>query len=428
MLELRNCWLADGRKNVVIRIASGKIQSIGSEDGWPCFMDLEGLMVLPGLIDVHVHDRTPDTNESEDWESLPRAAAWGGVTAICKMPNTKPSLSTAERLDESFQEIGVSSLPCKVWFGATPTNQKEIALVAHDPRVAGVKMYMGSSTGDLLVDQPDDQQRIFEVCSLLGAIVAVHAEDEALLLENRRLLGRQPLLSDHCLLRNTVVEVEAVKRALRLAKETDCKLHLLHISTPEAVELARDAKDAGVRVTVGVCPHHLVLNDQYLRRTDAGHYKMNPPLRTEEQRRRLTEYVFRPDFVDIIESDHAPHPCKERGEYDMVPSGVPGIATILPIMLKLVQQQPDYPWALNHMVKLCSTNPAKLAGFASKGRVVEGADADLIAIDPFARDFLGGEATVYKCGWTPYEGLVAGRLPKLVIAGGKVVNATMAIE
>lgn len=420
MLELRNCTLVDGRRNMTIRSKNGSISSIGSVSGWPDFIDVHGLTIIPGLIDVHVHDRTPDTNTSEDWQHLPLAAAYGGVTFVCKMPNTTPAICTAELLDLSCRQSGTQLLPHKVWFGATPDNRREIELIAQDTRVAGVKMYMGSSTGDLLVHQKKDQLHIFELCARLGLTVVVHAEDEEMLRQNQQLLERQPLLTDHCLIRSTEVETSAVQHGLWLAKVTGCRVHFAHISTPESIQLIRDVRDEGVYATVGVCPHHLVLNSSFMERPHGGLYKMNPPLRSVGQMQLLEKYVWRSGFVDVIESDHAPHSWERKTNGTNIPSGVPGIATILPLMLGGVQQQEDQAGALAHMVELCCVNPARLAGLTKKGQVVEGFDADLVAIDVAGTTTLGAEAKIYKCGWTPFDGMLAGSLPLLVISGGRI--------
>jgi len=147
---------------------------------------------------------------------------------------------------------------------------------------------------------------------------------------------------------------------------------------------------------------------------------MNPPLRSERQMKLLTEYVWRPKFVDVIESDHAPHSWERKTHGTNIPSGVPGIATILPLMLGQLQQQEDFQGALAHLVNLCCTNPARLAGLSKKGQVRVGFDADLVAIDVAGKTTLGAEAKVYKCDWTPFEGMSAGALPQLVISGGKI--------
>ncbi len=297
--ELRNCQLANGDTNVTISFIDGKIVAVGQDELYVPFVDVDGRRVMPGIIDVHVHDRFPFSKEyimslsqipanvlecmSETWEHLSAAALEGGVTSVCKMPNTAVPITSPEILEKSEEAIGEQPISHRVWFGATPDNLHEIEEATKHPAVCGVKMYMGSSTGNLLVSKRSDQQRIFETCAELGVLCAIHAEDEQLMQENRRLLHGEPLISDHCRVRDTVVETSAVRQALELARVTGCTIHLCHISTPESVKLARDAKDRGVRVTVGVCPHHIWLDKENLRKEDGGLYKMNPPLRTSQQ-------------------------------------------------------------------------------------------------------------------------------------------------
>lgn len=420
LIELRNCSLADGRKNMAIRIKDGVISEISNDTGWENFLNVNGLMVMPGVIDVHVHDRTPGDPMSETWDSLTKSALHGGVTYVAKMPNTNPPIIHAEHVDEDQALVGRRIVPHSIWFGATNDNQREIELVAEDPRICGVKMYMGSSTGNLLVNEEADQRRIFTTCAAHNLTLAVHPEDEELMLRNKALLGRQPLISDHCWVRSTPVEVSAVRRALRLAKDTGCKLHLCHVSAPESVELAFDGKASGVTVTVGVCPHHLFLDDERLHGDNGGFFKMNPPLRSVKQMWRLGELTARVGYVDVIESDHAPHTskAKKKQEYSQCPSGVPGVETLLPLMLHFAH---EHNCSYQHIIDLVSTNPASLLRLPRKGKIEVGYDADLVALDPAKGFMIKKQNMASRCGWTPYHGMDAVGEPRFVIVNGNIV-------
>ncbi|MEX1997277.1 MAG: dihydroorotase family protein [Candidatus Andersenbacteria bacterium] len=420
MLEVRNAKLPDGKVKT-IRIRSGKIFEITDETGWEPHYNVHKLTVLPGYINLHVHDRTPGTGEDENWSSLVAAGLAGGMTYLCKMPNTNPSISTAEMLEESCRLVGTPVIPYSVWFGATPHNRREIELVAQDPRVCGVKMYMGSSTGDLLITEEKTQRQVFELCAALKLHLAVHAEDEAMMRQNRQQLGNQPLLTDHCIIRSTPVAVSATRRAVQFARETRCTLHVCHVSTPEEVEVIDEGRSAGASITCEVCPHHVILDSKELERPQgAGFYKMNPPLRSLPQKRQLRDYLCRPGMVDVVADDHAPHSrvSKKFTDYDRVPSGVPGVQTTVPLMLSLVHQG---RLSLPNLVNLLATNPARILGLQNKGAIAVGYDADLIFLDPRTPQLITDEAMHYQCGWTPFAGLEGYGVPQLVMIAGKIV-------
>lgn len=437
--ELRGCWLANGDL-VTISFVDGRIMAVGNDSIYTPSVDVGGRRVMPGIIDVHVHDRFPFKREfitslsqipasvlecvSETWEHFSAAALEGGVTSVCKMPNTDVSITSLEILAKSEDAIGEQPISHRVWFGATPENLHEIEKAAQHPTVCGVKMYMGSTTGNLLITDRRDQQRVLELCAELRLRCAIHAEDEQLMQANRGLLHGEPLMSDHCRIRDTAVETSAVRQALDLARVTGCDIHLCHISAPESVELARDAKDHGVRVTVGVCPHHIWLDEKNLRQENGGFYKMNPPLRTSQQMYLLRQYVRRPDYVDVLESDHAPHlaALKIREEYDRVPSGVSGVQTLLPLALKLLNNQRNSPSLvpLTRIQELLCEKPAEIAGLPTKGKIAVGYDADLVVLSD-EEEVITNQSMKSKANWTPFAGMKAPASPVMVIVGGKVM-------
>jgi dihydroorotase len=419
MLKIRNVQLPDD-KRVDIIIDGSKIKSVGevipSEEG----IDGTGLIVIPGVIDPHVHFRIPGGGHKEDWETGSAAALRGGVTTVFDMPNTWPSLTTRKRLEEKREIVSATSkIQARFWFGATKNNLDEIVAVSHEPDIIGVKVFMGSSTGDLLITEENDLRRIFSICAENNLVVGVHAEDEKRMRARRLALGPEPLVKNHYLIRDTLVEIFAVKAALSIAKETGCLLYLCHISTPESLKLALDAKEADLPVFIEVTPLHITLEKSKLQGDNGGYFKMNPPLRTAEQVARLGEFVCN-GFVDTIGSDHAPHTRaeKQKEKYDEIPSGVPGVETLLPIMFNLVVEG---KLTLERLVSLTSAKAAKIFGLNSKGKIEPGYDADLVLIDPNQTITIRNEDMASKCGWTPYDGMMVKGIPKITIIGGKIM-------
>jgi len=419
MLKIKNVQLPDGKRADII-IEGSKIKSVGevtpSEEG----IDGAGLIVIPGVIDPHVHFRIPGGAHKEDWETGSRAALKGGVTTVFDMPNTWPPLTTWERLEEKREIISATSkIQARFWFGATNNNLDEIVAVSHEPDIIGVKVFMGSSTGDLLITEEKDLKRIFSICAENNLVVGVHSEDEILMRTKRSSLKRNPQISDHNWLRDTEVEVSAVRSVISLARETGCRLYLCHLSTPEAVEIALRAKESGYPVFIEVTPHHITLDESQLQRNNGRYFKTNPPLRTPKQVVRLREYVCR-GYVDTIGSDHAPHTReeKQKEKYDDIPSGVPGVETLLPIIFNLVAEG---KLTLESLVNLTSANAVKIFGLSLKGKIEPGYDADLVLIDPNQTITIHNSDMASKCGWTPYDGMTVKGIPKITIIGGTVV-------
>ncbi len=418
-MKIRNVQLADGRK-VDIIIEGSKIQDIKKALTFENGIDGTGLIAIPGVIDPHVHFRVPGASHKEDWETGSAAALSGGVTTVFDMPNTSPPLTTYDRLLEKRELIGNShKINARFWFGATPDNLGEIVAVSYESDIIGVKIFMGSTTGDLLVTNEKDLYKIFSICAANDLIVGVHAENERLLRVNRWLLGRKPKLTDHNSIRNTEVEVFAVTKSLRLARQTKCRLYLCHLSTPEAVELALDYKNAGLPVFIEVSPHHFIFDERKISGVFGAYFKMNPPLRTPQQVNRLRKYVCN-GSVDTIGSDHAPrtHSEKQNTEYDDIPSGVPGVETLLPILFNLVSEG---KMNIERLVSLTSSNAAKIFGLESKGKIEKGYDADITLIDPKRKLILHNSAMKTKCGWTPYERMIVEGAPVTTIINGTVV-------
>ena len=404
-----------------IRISGSQIVEVDHANLANDYLDATGLVALSGVIDPHVHFRTPGWEHKEDWTTGSASALLGGVTTVFDMPNTPVPLTTAEGVKDKEDFVGDRAVDYRFWIGATADdNTHAIAEAARYTRhrLAGVKIYMGSSTGNLLVTDEKLLRKYFIAGGENDLVVGVHCEDEALIREQRQKAGKNPQVYQHCHIRNTEVEIVAVAKALRLQKEIGCTLYLCHISTPEAVELASRAKDEGRSVYVEVCPHHVLLPNTKMRDPkSAQYYKMNPSLRRLEQVLRLRAYLPRQGFVDTIGSDHAPHTREEksRAAYDEIPSGVPGVQTLLLSLLRI-------GWtdglALERVVELTSRNAARIFGLKRKGRIGPGYDADIVLVSPDTVTTIRDEDMATKCGWTPFRGMFVRGTPEAVVAAG----------
>lgn len=425
MLELRNVKLEENWP-------SGPLSSIGiNEDGiitevsaqplgWKQPLDGRGRLVIPGLIDMHVHDRDPSDNGAvEDCWSVQRAAARGGVTTIGSMANTNPSIATMDRLYSKLRRLP-AMIEQHQWFGATPANWKLARQLAGQRRCLGVKLTTGSTTGDLLVTNRRDQRAWFGAVAEMRGRVAVHAEAELLIRKKRR---QQPAaqISDHCQIRPALAEILQVQESLEDAVRAGCQVHFCHISTPVAARkiIAWAARHP---FSLGICPHHVYFTEQRLREGRAGLFKMNPPLRTTDEVLELQKILW-DESLDMVtvETDHAPHPLQKKWlpEYDQCPSGVPSVEYLFPLIFWFVKCG---KMSLKRLIDLTSRNPARIFGFGKrKSRVAVGFDADLVVVDTEAVTIPGQGVCLTKCGWTPYAWMPLPGRVKTTIARGRVV-------
>jgi dihydroorotase len=366
-------------------------------------IDCSGKMILPGLIDAHVHFREPGSEYKEDFESGSRAAVAGGVTTILDMPNNNPAIVDKKSLDLK-REIVEGRSYCNYGFflGYNGKNLKEIAKVKN---VAGVKVYAANSTGDMGVSNEDLEKLVEET----NKQIVVHAEDESLF---KKVAGEDPAI--HSEIRNAESEVSAIKFCCELAKKYSKKIHIAHLSTKDGLELITKHRKYGV--TCEVAPHHLTLStDDY--ESLANLIKMNPPVRDKEDLFALW-VGLKYDRIDIIATDHAPHPLEEKERsYADAPSGVPGIETLLPIFLNVVN---DEGMEIEEVVKLCCERPAELYGIKNKGRIEVGYDADLVVVDMDLEKKVSNEDLLTKCGWSPYNGMMYKGWPIMTFVNGVV--------
>jgi dihydroorotase (multifunctional complex type) len=373
-------------------------------------VDAAGRLVLPGFIDSHVHFREPGNTQKEDFFSGTSAALAGGVTTILDMPNTQPPTVSRERLAEKAALASTKAVvDYGFYLGATDSNVEE-ALSISDSVVA-LKLYMGSSTGSLLVTEFTPMYRHFSTFPLHRPIV-VHAEDEQSL-SYFGALGSK----DHNRSRPPVSAQIALSRALAIAEETGRALHVAHTTTARELELIQEAKHKGVHVTCEVTPLHLFLTEDDQHRL--GNFgKVNPPLRAERDQKALWTYF---GTIDTIATDHAPHTREEKNQsYEKAPSGMPGVQTMLPLLLTAAIEGRV---ALNEIVKRCVVHPARIFGLKTKGALEIGKDADIVLVNPHGEYELINEQMLSKCGWTPFVGRkVKGKIEQVFIRGSLAYN------
>ncbi|MDZ4843587.1 MAG: dihydroorotase [Hyphomicrobium aestuarii] len=375
-------------------------------------IDASGLHILPGVIDTQVHFREPGLTHKEDLETGSRAAVLGGVTAVFEMPNTKPLTTSAECLAEKVA-LARNRMFCDFAFyvGGTRENVADIPALERLEGSAGIKVFMGSSTGDLLVD---DEISLDHIIAALSRRAAFHAEDEARL--NARKGLREPgNPASHPVWRDATAALEATTRLVRIAETHRRRVHVLHISTGDEMAFLAQHKDwASVEVT----PHHLTLvaPDCYER---LGTYaQMNPPVRDDAHRAAIWAGIA-DGTVDVLGSDHAPHTRAEKDHaYPDSHSGMTGVQTLVPIMLDHVNAG---RLSLARLVDLTSHGPQRLFGIQAKGRIAVGFDADLTIVDLKRPETITNAQQASRCGWTPYEGVTVTGWPVGTIVRGAVV-------
>ncbi len=415
-LALRNGVVVnqDGAVARDVAVRDGKIAMIGSVPPGAAEVEIDcsGLHVLPGVVDSQVHFREPGFPAKEDLESGSRAAVLGGVTAVFEMPNTNPATIDAAALaDKVARASGRMHCDFAFFIGASAENAIELPALEGLPGCCGVKLFMGSSTGDLLVAEDDG---VRAVLSFGESRVAVHAEDEAMLRDSRDAV-RMGDPSSHPDARPRAAAISATRRLLAAAAEAKRPVHILHVSTAEEVPLLADAKGLA---TMEATPQHLTLAapDAYERLGTFA--QMNPPIRTESDREALWAAI-RDGVVDVLGSDHAPHTKEEKAKaYPASPSGMPGVQTLVPIMLDHVNAG---RLSLERFVDLTAHGPARIFGMIGKGRIAAGYDADFTIIDLAARRRIDSRDMASRCGWTPYDGMTVTGWPMMTVVRGVVV-------
>lgn len=380
-------------------------------------IDAAGKLLLPGVIDPHVHFREPGKEYKEDLASGSRAAARGGVTSFLEMPNTSPATTDQATLTDKLARAAKSSVVNYGFFiGATPKNLDSLNTASP---ACGIKIFMGCSTGDLLVHKQEDLERIFANGT---RIVAVHAEDEERLHQRRAQFADRTDAAVHSEIRDNQSAAIATARALALAKKYRRRLHILHLSTREEVEILRRDKPAWVKAEA--IPNHLLLNVGDYAKQNAR-VQMNPPLRSVADNEALWA-ALKDGVIDFMGTDHAPHTLEEKDRgYPETPSGMPGVETALPLMLT---QMRAGRCTLAHIQKWMCHGPADAYGIANKGRIELGFDADLTLVDLDAMRPVRNDELFTKAKWSPYAGWELTGWPLYTIVGGRVVYDRGAIR
>jgi dihydroorotase len=398
-----------------IGVREGRIAAIGdlaTASAGEVF-DARGLHVLPGVIDTQVHFREPGNEHKEDLETGTRAAALGGVTAVFEMPNTAPPTTSAEALaDKLARAEGRAHVDHAFYVGATHENADQLGELERLPGCCGVKTFMGSSTGTLLVGDDDGLDHIVRNIRRRGAF---HAEDEARLNE-RKPLAREGDWTSHPEVRDDQCGLLAVQRLVAAARKHGKRVHVLHVSSAKEMEFLATAKDVA---TVETLPQFLTFKAPEIYERLKGFAQMNPPIRYEADQAALWSLGIAQGVVDVLGTDHAPHTREEKAQpYPKSPSGMPGVQTLVPVMLTHVNQG---RLTLARFVDLTSAGPQRVFGIANKGRMALGYDADFTLVDMKARRTIRAEDQATRCGWTPFDGFAAHGWPMATIIRGVVV-------
>ncbi|MGX5849906.1 dihydroorotase [Mesorhizobium sp. PL10] len=384
----------EGARDVGVR--DGRIAAIGDlrQASAGETIDCRGLHILPGVVDSQVHFREPGLEHKEDLETGSRAAVLGGVTAVFEMPNTNP-LTTSEAALADKVRRGTGRMHCDFafWVGGTRENANDVGELERLPGAAGIKVFMGSSTGDLLVE---DDEGVASILRNTRRRAAFHSEDEFRLRERLGLrVDGDP--SSHPVWRDEIAALRCTERLVRIARNTRARIHVLHISTAEEIVFLEQHKDVA---TCEATPHHLTLAaDDYARLGTL--IQMNPPVRTAHHRDGVWHGIAQ-GIVDVLGSDHAPHTLAEKAKpYPATPSGMTGVQTLVPIMLDHVNAG---RLTLQRFVDLSSHGPQRIFGMARKGRIAAGYDADFTIVDLKRRETITNAQAGSKAGWTPYDG------------------------
>jgi dihydroorotase len=403
-----------------IGVAAGRIAAVGALGAAIAAeeFDARGLHVLPGVIDTQVHFREPGNEHKEDLESGSRAAALGGVTAVFEMPNTHPPTTTKLAIEDKLARAhGRMHCDYAFYVGATPQNIGALGELENLPGVAGVKAFLGSSTGTLLLDEED---AIFAALKGGRRRMAVHSEDEARLRE-RKSLAISGDSRSHPVWRDVETARLSTERVLRLARAAGRRLHVLHVTTADELPLLADARDIA---TVETTPQHLTFAAPECYERLGTYAQMNPPIRDASHRDALWR-AMQEGLIDVIGSDHAPHTREEKSKtYPDTPSGMPGVQTLVTILLDHVAAG---RLTLERFVDLTSAGAARIFGIAGKGRIARGYDADFTIVDLKAKKKIENAWIASKCGWTPFDGMETTGWAMATIIRGRTIMRDRAL-
>ncbi|MFP6677647.1 MAG: dihydroorotase [Pirellulaceae bacterium] len=356
-------------------------------------VDGTGKTLIPGVIDDQVHFRDPGYTDKEDLHTATMACAKGGVTSFLEMPNTNPTTTTVDRLNDKLALASTKSLVNYGFFiGATPENIDELSEATRTP---GIKIFIGSSTGELLVDDQDALERIFAETTLP---LTAHCEDETTMRANRERVGEITSIEDHSRIRDHQAALVATQRATELARRHRHRFHVLHVSTAAEIDVLRQHERL---ITSEVCLHHLFFSiDDYKRL--GSRIQMNPSIKTKDDNRALWQ-ALQDDVIQIIATDHAPHTLADKAKpYPQSPAGLPAVENSLALMLNRVNQG---QCTIEQVVQWMCSRPARIWDIENKGRIERGCDADLVLIDMQKRETIRDQDQWTKCRWSPWDGV-----------------------
>ena len=407
-----SCYIDKDLKNQDIAVKDGKIVEIGKISGEAKeIFDAENLTVLPGCIDTQTHFREPGSTDTEDLHSGSRAAIAGGITGVFEMPNTNPPTSNRAEFQKKL-DLAKNRMYCNYafYFGATADNGNELADIKSLEGCCGIKLFAGSSTGNLLVAKEEDIEKVFQNSS---KVVAVHSEDEEILIKNKKLIKNGDVHS-HPIWRSEECAISSTRRIVKIAERYKKKAHILHITTKQEIDFLSQHKGD---ITFEITPQHLTIYAPDCYNKLGTYSQMNPPIRDKSHYDRLW-YAVKNNFNDTIGSDHAPHLIENKEkEYPNSPSGMPGVQTLMPVMLNHVN---NGKLTLSQLVKLVCENPIKIFGIVNKGFIKEQYDADFTIIDMNKIIEIRNENIESKCGWSPFNGFKFKGTPVSTIINGEI--------
>jgi dihydroorotase len=411
-----DCLLPGGILTIAdVAVSNGRIAAIGALGDVAAaeVIDARGLTVLPGVIDPHVHFREPGYEYKEDLESGSAGAALGGVTLVFDMPNTKPPLIDADGMADKLRRAKERMwTDFAFYMGGSPLNAERLGELERLAGCCGVKIFMGSSTGNLLI--PDDET-LAKALASCARRVSLHAEDEDRLKERRHIAEEAADCCVHPVWRDAETAIRATQRLLNLARRQGRRVHVLHVTTAVELELLAQNRDLA---TAEVLVQHLTLAGPECYERLGTLAQMNPPIRDAAQREGLWR-ALNQGIVDTLGSDHAPHTLEEKKRpYPESPSGMPGVQTLLPVMLDHVHHG---RLSLQRLSDLVTAGPVRVYGIVGKGRIAAGYDADLTVVDLKARRTIENKWIRSKVGWTPYDGMTVTGWPQMTIVRGQVV-------
>ena len=402
-----------------LRVSDGLIKTIAPFGGLQPeigeqVIDGTGLHLLPGAIDPHVHFRDPGNTEKEDLESGSRAASAGGITSFLDMPNTSPNAINRSAIEAKIASAAKKSVTHHGFFiGATNSNISDLQSVEGMDGVCGIKIFMGSSTGDLLVHEQKHLENIF---ANTGGIIATHAEDEERLQSRIPKFEHRKDIAAHAECRDVECALIATKRAAALANDHDHRLHIVHLTSGKEADWLVSNK--GDLITTEVCTQHLTFNQDDVEKL-GSRALMNPPIRYTEDRDKLWKRL-KDGTIDCVVTDHAPHTLQAKSVgFPNAPAGMPGVETSLPLMLT---HSVEGKCSVSDIVKWMCAGPAKVYGIKNKGSLVEGFDGDLTLVDLENNRVIQDSDTWTKVGWTPYAGMELTGWPIYTIVDGNIVH------